>query len=302
MEIKKVNLRWNGTLRPLTQKIQKLVMHHMAHPTWTFEQVHAFHQGPSRGWHGIGYNYWIAFDGTIYEGRGENIGAHAHAEWNPITYGIGFQGDFDANNNMTDAQVRSGAWLCRKLMKQHGLSVNDIVGHKDVNATACPGRYFRMADLKAAALTEPQTGGVDLKRGDRGISVERWQKRLLQWNKNALPGFGADGSFGPETVTWTNNFKSAAGHPADGVVDALTWDAMIDALQVKPEPEPASKDFLVRVNVDVLNVRNRPSTNGTRVTTKVSRNDVFTIVDTQGDWGRLKSGMGWIYLPHTQKL
>ena len=234
MEIKKVNLTWTGTLRPLTQKIQKLVMHHMAHPTWTFEQVHAFHQGPRRGWHGIGYNYWVAFDGTIYEGRGENIGAHAHAEWNPITYGIGFQGDFDANNNMTDAQVRSGAWICKKLMKQHGLSVDDIVGHKDVNATACPGRYFRMADLKAAVLTEPQSGGVDLKRGDRGISVERWQNRLMQWNKDALPGYGADGSFGPETVTWTNNFKSEAGHPADGVVDALTWDAMIDALQVKP--------------------------------------------------------------------
>ncbi|WP_185819589.1 hypothetical protein [Salibacterium salarium] len=30
----------------------------------------------NKGWNGIGYNFWISFDGKIYEGRGLNQGAH----------------------------------------------------------------------------------------------------------------------------------------------------------------------------------------------------------------------------------
>ena len=71
----------------------------------------------------------------------------------------------------------------------------------------------------------------NLKQGDKGADVKLWQNRLIQWNANALPRFKADGSFGGETVTWTNKFKAATGLPADGVVDDLTWDAMIDALK-----------------------------------------------------------------------
>ena len=29
----------------------------------------------NKGWVAIGYNYWIGFDGKVYEGRGLNKGA-----------------------------------------------------------------------------------------------------------------------------------------------------------------------------------------------------------------------------------
>ncbi len=145
MEILKPNIRWNGTLKPLIS-VDRLLQHHMAHTSWTFNDVHIYHRD-SNGWLGIGYNYWIAFDGTIYEGRGLNVGAHAGANWNSRSIGIGYQGNFETQK-MTNAQLKSGAWLNAKLIKDLSLDINAIGGHNDVSATLCPGKNFRMAELK----------------------------------------------------------------------------------------------------------------------------------------------------------
>ncbi len=145
MRIHKPSLRFSGSLSPIG-RVEKLIQHHMAHPSWGVEQTHEYHRD-GRGWLGLGYNWWIGFDGTIYEGRGEKQGAHAGPEWNHRSFGIGYQGDF-SSQEMTDAQVESGAWLNAKLIEQHGLSVEDVVGHGDVADTACPGANFRMAELR----------------------------------------------------------------------------------------------------------------------------------------------------------
>jgi uncharacterized protein YgiM (DUF1202 family) len=39
-----------------------------------------------------------------------------------------------------------------------------------------------------------------------------------------------------------------------------------------------------------------------RIVGSIRRNEVYTIVETSGEWGKLKSGAGWIYLPYTKKL
>lgn len=53
--------------------------------------------------------------------------------------------------------------------------------------------------------------------------------------------------------------------------------------------------FIVKITADVLNVRKGPGTNYAK-TTQVKRNYRYTIVATQGNWGKLKSGAGWICL------
>ena len=64
-------------------------------------------------------------------------------------------------------------------------------------------------------------------------------------------------------------------------------------------PQPSS--FTVKINTDVLNVRSGPGSNY-KVTTQVRRGQVYTIVETNGGWGKLKSGAGWISLDYTNKL
>lgn len=58
--------------------------------------------------------------------------------------------------------------------------------------------------------------------------------------------------------------------------------------------------YLVIIDTDVLNVRAGAST-ATKVTAQVKRNQVYTIVAEDGEWGKLKSGAGWINLKYTKK-
>ena len=62
----------------------------------------------------------------------------------------------------------------------------------------------------------------------------------------------------------------------------------------------AATSYKVKVTADVLNVRAGAGTNY-KINTKVKKNEVYTIVETKGNWGRLKSGAGWICLDYTVK-
>lgn len=59
--------------------------------------------------------------------------------------------------------------------------------------------------------------------------------------------------------------------------------------------------FKVRVTALKLNYRAGAGTqykiNGT-----ISKGEVYTIVETSGDWGKLKSGAGWINLKYTERI
>ena len=64
---------------------------------------------------------------------------------------------------------------------------------------------------------------------------------------------------------------------------------------------PAVAPYLVRITVDVLNVRAGASS-GYKINTQVRKNEIYTIVAEKGKWGRLKSGAGWIHLDYTKKV
>ena len=52
-------------------------------------------------------------------------------------------------------------------------------------------------------------------------------------------------------------------------------------------------EFKVRVIVDSLNIRAGAGTNYS-VKGAITDKGTYTIVETSGDWGRLKSGAGWV--------
>lgn len=59
--------------------------------------------------------------------------------------------------------------------------------------------------------------------------------------------------------------------------------------------------FLVRIATVPLNIRKGPSVNYL-VTDVIRIHGVYTIVDTQNGWGKLKSGIGWINLKYTTRV
>ena len=70
---------------------------------------------------------------------------------------------------------------------------------------------------------------------------------------------------------------------------------------ISDEEPVKSTSYLVRVNTNLLNVRSGPSKDYV-ITTKIKRNEIYTIVQEEGGWGKLKSGAGWIDLSYTEKV
>ncbi|MEW9052712.1 MAG: peptidoglycan recognition family protein [Neobacillus sp.] len=124
------------------EKIEKLVIHHTSRVDFTAEITHLFHQN-ERGWSGIGYNYFIEKDGTIVEGRGLHVGAHAYG-YNRNTLGICATGDFDIEQP-TKAQMTTLIEICQHFMEKYQLQVQDVVGHRELGFDlTCPGTLFDM--------------------------------------------------------------------------------------------------------------------------------------------------------------
>ena len=65
--------------------------------------------------------------------------------------------------------------------------------------------------------------------------------------------------------------------------------AVIDFFNSRPAP------FTVRVLCDELNVRSGPGTEH-KINMTVAKGGVYTVTEKRGNWGRLKSGAGWINL------
>lgn len=168
LEIRKPNpqLNFRSKLTPL-KKVDMIILHHTAHKTADIHAVYNYHRsrtytnssGKTSNWAGIGYNYFITLDGIIYEARGLNVGAQTSG-YNNRSIGIAFQGDFQ-QQQMTEVQLNAGAALCSKLLQDYSLTEKDIKRHKDLAATACPGKNFRYSELKEM-LTQIQSSDPGL--------------------------------------------------------------------------------------------------------------------------------------------
>lgn len=165
MKINETNIQFKSTLsnRKATRRI---VIHHAASSfTTTWQDIQRWHL--ERGWAGIGYHYVIQADGSIYRGRPEGkVGAHAYQdakhEANSDGIGICIVGNFETGVP-TEAQLASTVDLVRDIRTRHpGISV---IGHRDVMATACPGRNFPWVELKKR-LEGPQV-------------AEPWKEKII---------------------------------------------------------------------------------------------------------------------------
>ena len=76
---------------------------------------------------------------------------------------------------------------------------------------------------------------------------------------------------------------------------------MNETIKTPTVKEEAFQPYLVKITADVLNVRDGAGTEF-KVNTQIKKNEVYTIVGEKNNWGKLKSGAGWISLKYTQKV
>jgi len=159
---------------------ERVIVHHTAdsyggdsyaamRAIWYYQTYRGTPDEPSDDWGDIGYNYVVDTQGNIFQGResdsnivnsaqGESVGAHA-LSFNRGTIGIALIGNYmDVNppNQSLDSIARLSAYK----LSLYGFNPADfgsfgprLIGHRDVNQTACPGDRLhpRLPDLRSSA-------------------------------------------------------------------------------------------------------------------------------------------------------
>jgi len=146
INIIKQEFDWARPLQPLDlSKVTGIALHHMAHPTAGMQTIHQWHL--ENGWAGFAYNYWIDFNGNIYECRGLNKGAGLYDPLNKTVLSIGFQGDYNTSEIMPKPQYNAGVKLLKYLKKQIP-TIHTVNDHKYWQGdTTCPGEFFPLEKM-----------------------------------------------------------------------------------------------------------------------------------------------------------
>lgn len=123
-------------------QLKYLVIHHSvtSHDA-TPDDIALLHK--ARGWGGIGYHFVITKDGTVYYVGDISTGRANVADRNHEVIGIVMVGDF-TKHLPSDEQIRSAHDLVKYFLTETPSlptlkNWSQLVGHKDLGATACPG-------------------------------------------------------------------------------------------------------------------------------------------------------------------
>jgi peptidoglycan hydrolase-like protein with peptidoglycan-binding domain len=241
-----------GAIQVLQQRPTMVVVHHTASANSTDLSVsHAYALSRSiqqwhfdRGWVDSGQQFTNSRGGHVTEGRHGSlsalqggrthvVGAHVSGQ-NSVALGIENEGTYTSvrpPQAQYDALVGLVAYMCQ----QYAIPTGSIYGHRDFNATECPGEmlYAMLPQLRtdvAARLSgsQPPPARVwpTLRSGSTGEQV-RTAQLLLNATGARLT---ADRAFGPATETATKQFQTARGLTADGVIGTRTWEVLAPRL------------------------------------------------------------------------
>lgn len=152
---------------------------------------------------------------------------------------------------------------------------------------------YNEQDLKLATLIYERMVKYTGLRG-RGVQ----HTNFLVINQDIIPAVLCEGGF----MDGTKDYKIITSDEGQAAYARAVAEGLIEFLNLKlkteAKPTTSFQPFQVRVTIDNLNYRAEPSMNG-----KVNgqaRRGLYTIVEVSGDWGKLKSGAGWIYLANPE--
>lgn len=201
----------------------------------------------------------------VYVDESDTAWAVGNAKWNRMTINIELSNDSGSPSwHVSEETIQT----CIKLVADIAYRLDwtyisytgdlngDIIAHRWIASTACPGPYLmtklayiaQEADklLKAkrkSVATAPinvaktATGTAypkylpskTIRRGDKGIDVSAWQA-FINWYFGKQKPLACDGIFGPATEKWTKEFQRNYKHlEVDGIVGPQTIKTAKDA-------------------------------------------------------------------------
>lgn len=309
--------------RPNGNDVRGVVIHHMAG---------YFQGGLNQGLHGdyvahfyIGDNQCVNVIPTYQQGWHA-----ANTYYNNYFVGIEHANISLAPNwQVSEQTLRTSARLIADLSRYYGWGTlvhgKNVFTHAQVSqqGTECPGPFMksnlnRLISMANDFLRDGKTSGGSSSgvKSDgsnlpinNNIKVGQFQARVnVALNIREQPNEGARkvGMLNAGNVITVSEQRGPWGRINDG--GAQRWVFMHNdyTTPINRGPNPGGKPngfspFVVQVTTDALNVR-KSATTSSAVSSVVRAPERFTIVEVSGDWGRLKSGAGWIHLGYTKRV
>lgn len=184
MNIIETNLKFKDLILRNLNNIKDIILHHSDSNSASPEDIHSWHL--NNGWSGAGYQYLVRKNGNIYRLRPDNVvGSHAQGH-NSNSIGICFEGNFEVET-MNEVQKQAGIELVNYLKSVYNIS--NVLGHRDVNATSCPGKNFPFEEITNGKVTNNEI----IKDTNKISNVQNWVNHYEGIN------ISVDGIFGNET-------------------------------------------------------------------------------------------------------
>lgn len=145
---------------PISHQWRYIVIHHSASPSGSADAFDYYHRA-KRGWdRGMGYHFVIGNgngtgDGLVEVGHrwaNQIDGAHAgQAEYNQHGIGVCLVGNFE-EDYPTSGQVSSLVQLIRELQRMCNIPSENVLMHRHIRDTQCPGSHFPYYEMLAQLL------------------------------------------------------------------------------------------------------------------------------------------------------
>ena len=119
------------------------------------------------------------------------------------------------------------------------------------------------------------------------------RKRYTSWIAHYTSGTS---KYSGEYDMWQNSSTGRADGISGNVDTNYLYRDLFSAIKGNK-----SNSYKVKVTTAVLNIRAGAGTSY-KINGTVKQNEIYTITQTKGDWGKLKSGKGWICLKYTKKV
>lgn len=135
---------------------------------------------------------------------------------------------------------------------------------------------------------------AELKDGD----VIKLKAGATYYNGKSIPGWVFNSTL---YYRGKNNQGIIFSTQKTGAITGVVSESSIEGNVTSTSSSSGFKPYIVKVTVDALNIRKGPSAE-TGLNGVIRDRGSYTIVEQSGNWGKLKSGAGWICLDYTKRV
>lgn len=237
-----------------------------------------------------------------------------HASDNAIAATIKLCADICKRNGITKMNWFNNKNKTTKFLDTDTSAEGAFFVHRWFAAKSCPGDYIMSkmqyicdevnkllgsssTPVKPTSTPTQPDNTVNYKEGD----IIKLKPNATYDNGASIPSFVFKSTL---YYRGKNNRGIIFSTQKTGAITGVVKESAIDmdtSTTQQPANSISAKSYKVQVTCNALNIRKGPGTSyGTNG--MITDKGIYTIIEENGRWGKLKSGAGWIYLNYTKKI